>query len=219
MAKRYSAAPLFEFDRELCGPHEIAGADEAGRGCLAGPLIAAAVVFDYSTRGPSWYTGVLDRLADSKKLTPKAREELYPLIIRHASRFSVIVRGNRTIDAEGLHVTNLRALCQGVEVLDPWPELVLVDGRQRLPECAVPHRPVIGGDSQSACIAAASVIAKVTRDRLMRSLHERYPHYGFDSNVGYGTKDHRAAIARHGYCDLHRRSFKLAPWSEPDGED
>lgn len=200
---------MFEFDLELCGPGEIAGADEAGRGCLAGPLVAAAVVFDYSSHKPAWYARILANLADSKQLSAGRREELFPLITRHAARYAIIVSGNRTIDAEGLHVTNLKSLCQSVESLAPWPDIVVVDGRQQLPQCTVPHVPVTGGDKKSACIAAASIIAKVARDRLMRSLHSFYPVYGFDRHVGYGTKEHRAAIARHGFCDLHRRSFKM----------
>lgn len=210
-----SSRPLFDFDLECCGPQEIAGADEAGRGCLAGPLVVAAVVFDYSRREPSWYAQTLSRLADSKKLTASAREAIYPLICRHASRFSIVISTNRTIDTDGLHITNLRTLCKSVEALEPWPDVVVVDGRQQLPDCIVPHRSIKGGDAKSACIAAASVIAKVTRDRLMKRLHAFYPEYGFEKHVGYGTKEHREAIARHGLCDLHRRSFRIGG-AEPE---
>jgi len=211
MAKRTPrAAALFDFDRELCGAGEIAGADEAGRGCLAGPLVVAAVVFDYSRRDPKTFAGLLPGLTDSKKLTAQAREKLYPLIARHASRFSIIVTGNRTIDERGLHKTNLRALGRSLAALDPRPEILLVDGRQELPAGSLPHRPIKGGDGRSACIAAASVIAKVTRDRLMHLLHPIYPQYGFEKHVGYATREHRAAIAQHGFCALHRRSFSMA---------
>ncbi|MBE0429243.1 MAG: ribonuclease HII [Thermoleophilia bacterium] len=205
----YSSIGLFKFDREFCGDREIAGADEAGRGCLAGPLVVAAVVFDYSVREPRKFARLMAGLADSKKLSAPARERLYPLITRSASRFSIIISGNRTIDEMGLHNTNLDSLCRSIEVLDPWPEVVLVDGRQQLPDCAVPHRPVTGGDDRSACIAAASVIAKVARDRVMRRLAGFYPEYGFDRHVGYATREHREAISRHGYCGLHRLSFSL----------
>jgi len=210
MARRSPATDLFDFDHEICGRAEIAGADEAGRGSLAGPLVAAAVVFDYSRRGPAQFASLLADLADSKKLTPVARERLYPLITLHASRFAIIVAGNRTIDEEGLHRTNLSALSSSFTALDPCPAAMIVDGRQMLPDGPAGHQPVTKGDSRSACIAAASIIAKVTRDRLMRRLHPLYPQYGFDRHVGYITKEHRLAVDRHGYSALHRRSFKLS---------
>lgn len=207
--RKASSLSLFEFDREYCGAREIAGADEAGRGCLAGPIVVAAVVFDYSLKEPRDYSSLMSKLTDSKKLKAPVREELYPLITRYASRFSIVVAGNRTIDRKGLHVTNLRSLCQSVESLEPWPDIVLIDGRQQLPECAVEHLPVTGGDSLSACIAAASVLAKVTRDRLMHRFDALYPEYGFGNHVGYGTREHRDAISVHGLSPLHRRSFSM----------
>jgi ribonuclease HII len=204
-----TATPLFEYDLDLCGgTGEMAGADEAGRGCFAGPLVTAAVVFDYSRFKTSFCQDLLEGLRDSKKMTKAARERLYPLIVRCASRFSLVVSCARTIDANGIHKTNLKDLDRCLKQLSPCPELVLIDGWQ-LVESSIPHRPVKGGDSLSACIAAASVIAKVTRDRLMRRLHLLYPGYGFNQHVGYGTKAHRQAIARLGYCALHRRSFKI----------
>jgi len=202
-------AALFEFDLSACGRREMAGADEVGRGCLAGPIVAAAVVFDYSRIDAEHMASLLQGLGDSKKLTIKARERLYPLIVSHVSRFSIISASSRTIDEDGLHKTNLRVLARSLETLGPCPEVALVDGRQRLPHCSVTHTPVTKGDSQSACIAAASVLAKVTRDRLMRKMHERYPQYGFDSHMGYGSLTHREAIARHGFTLLHRRSFRI----------
>ena len=203
-----SATPLFEFDSRLCGgAGELAGADEAGRGSFAGPLVTAAVVFDYARIGAGPARELLDGLHDSKKMTAPARERIYPLLMRSAARFAVVVSGARSIDRNGLHRTNLHDLERCLAMISPCPELVLIDG-WKLPESAPPHRPVKGGDSRSAAIAAASVIAKVTRDRLMRRLHPLYPEYGFGSHVGYGTKAHRRAIAAHGYCPLHRRSFK-----------
>lgn len=204
-----SSRKLFEFDLEECGRGELAGADEVGRGCLAGPIVAAAVVFDYGSMDVAAMTLLLEGLGDSKKLTPAARERLFPLIIRHASCFSLISLGNRTIDEEGLHKTNLRALCRSLEALSPCPPLAFVDGRQQIEDCLVTHRAIIRGDSKSACIAAASILAKVFRDRLMAELHERFPEYGFKGNVGYGSLAHREAIARHGYSPLHRRSFNV----------
>lgn len=200
---------LFEFDLEACGGSgEMAGSDEVGRGCLAGPIVAAAVVFDYSTLDLDKAAPLLKGLGDSKKLTGAVRERLYPLIIRQAARISITSFSSRTIDEKGLHKTNLRALGRSLETLAPCPENALVDGHLHLPDCRVPHQPLKKGDSRSACIAAASVIAKVIRDRLMRTVHEQYPQYGFDRHVGYSTLAHREAIARHGYCPIHRRSFR-----------
>ena len=196
-------------DLEAGGGWEVAGADGVGRGCLAGPIVAAAVVLDYSLLTVDELAPQLAGLGDSKKLTAKARERLYPLIIRQASRFAIVSAGNRTIDEQGLHITNLRILGRSLESLVSCPQVALVDGRLRLPGCHVSHTPITKGDSKSACIAAASIIAKVTRDRLMRRLHQRYPEYGFDGHVGYGSKAHREAIARHGYSPIHRRSFTV----------
>ncbi len=203
------ASGLFEFDLGLgkaAGP--VAGADEAGRGCFAGPLVSAAVIFDYSRFRQQGCGPMLAGLKDSKKLTRQARERLYPKIIRCAARIAVVVSSTERIDENGIHRTNLADLSRCLEMLAPLPELVLIDG-WRLPEAAPPHMAVKGGDSLSACIAAASVVAKVTRDSLMRRFHGLYPAYGFNRHVGYGTLAHRQAIARHGYCPLHRRSFKI----------
>ncbi len=199
---------MFDFDLKLCnGTKEAAGADEAGRGCFAGPLVSAAVVFDYSRFEQCDCRDLLAGLRDSKKLSRLARERLYPFILRCAVRIAVVVSSPERIDENGVHKTNLADLSRCLEMLAPLPELVLIDG-WRLPDGAPPHHPVKGGDSKSACIAAASVIAKVTRDSLMRRFHALYPQYGFDRHVGYGTLAHREAIVRHGYCPLHRRSFK-----------
>lgn len=204
-----SARRMFEFDLELGGRTELAGADEVGRGCLAGPIVAAAVVFDYGSVDTSLLAPLLKGLGDSKKLTPATRERLFPLIIRHAARFSLVSFTNRTIDENGLHVTNLRALARSLEALSPSPGVSLVDGRQQLKGCLLPHQAIVKGDSKSACIAAASIIAKVFRDRLMCVMHQRYPEYGFDGNAGYGSLAHREAIARHGFTRIHRLSFNV----------
>ena len=201
-------SPLFEYDLELCGgAGEVAGADEAGRGCFAGPLVSAAVVFDYSRVDSDFCVELLEGLRDSKKLTALARTRLYPLITRCASRLSVVVSSAGSIDANGLHRTNLDSLAACLrQVAEECSGPVLVDG-YRLPEGAPRHERLTGGDSKSAVIAAAAVIAKVTRDRLMRRLHMLYPQYGFDRNAGYGTREHREAISLHGYTELHRLSF------------
>ncbi len=207
-------ADLFAFDADYCGGGELAGADEAGRGCLAGPLVAAAVVFDYS-RGPGAFAA-LARLNDSKKLSRARREELFPLIVGAASRFTIVMAASHTIDDRGLHRTNLALLARSLTSLDPCPPLALVDGYQ-LP-AGPPHRALKHGDATSACVAAASVLAKVSRDRLMMQLHQRFPQYGFNRHVGYATRDHRQAIAEHGLSSLHRRSFRISlPLFEGDG--
>ncbi len=183
----------------------VAGADEAGRGCLAGPLVAAAVCLDYAALDAA-ALDVLGGLDDSKRLTASRRETLYAEIVRRARQVVVVQCSPGTIDREGLHRCNLGSLARALELLEPAPDVALVDGF-RLPGCAREHRAVVGGDRLSAAVAAASIIAKVTRDRLMRTLHESYPAYGFDRHVGYATAVHRAAIEEHGVCDLHRLSF------------
>jgi len=210
-----TAAGLFRFDRERAGGGELAGADEAGRGCLAGPLVAAAVVFDYRLLDSGRYQPLMDRLDDSKRLTAGARETLFPLIIAAASRFTVVAASSSTIDEEGLHRTNLRLLEASLERLAPCPALALVDGYALPPDSPVAHEPLTKGDSTSACVAAASVLAKVSRDRMMRVLHGSYPQYGFERHVGYATRAHRQAIARHGLSPQHRRSFSMGPLPEP----
>jgi ribonuclease HII len=203
---------LFAFDRGLQSRF-VAGADEAGRGCLAGPLVAAAVLFDYETLSHS-DRRTLSGLYDSKQMTEERRLEMYPCVLRAAERVSVIIRSAAGIDRRGLHVTNIEALAQALERLAPREEATcLVDGF-RLPGCAVPHRPVIQGDGTSAAIAAASVIAKVTRDRYMREVAALHPGWGFEEHVGYSTPEHRQAIEEIGISPLHRRSFQSVAYSQ-----
>ncbi|MGB7589525.1 MAG: ribonuclease HII [Solirubrobacterales bacterium] len=203
---------LFAFDRGL-GSRFVAGADEAGRGSLAGPLVAAAVLIDYGALSRS------DRLAlgglhDSKQMKPERREELFPAVLRAAARVSVVMRCARGIDDRGLHVTNLEALAIALERLAPGDDVAcLVDGFT-LRFCAVPHRAVIEGDGTSAAIAAASVIAKVTRDRYMHRAAQDHPGWGFEDHVGYSTPEHRAAIEQLGISPLHRRSFESVAYSQ-----
>ena len=183
----------------------MAGADEAGRGSLAGPLVAAAVLFDLEQLSLG-DRRALARLNDSKQHTEDGREELYPLVLRAAARAAVVSRCVRGIDARGLHVSNLAALRAALLRVAEPDALCLVDGF-RLPEFGFEQRAVVGGDSTSAAIAAASVLAKVTRDRYMRRAAERHPEWDFATNVGYSTPEHRAAIAANGVCPLHRLSF------------
>jgi ribonuclease HII len=153
-------------------------------------------------------------LHDSKQMKPERREELYPAVLRAASRVSVVVRCVRGIDDRGLHVTNIEALASALERLAPAEEAIcLVDGFA-LRGCAVPHRAVVEGDGTSAAIAAASVIAKVTRDRYMHRIAAEHPGWGFDEHVGYSTPEHRAAIEQIGISPLHRRSFQSVAYSQ-----
>jgi ribonuclease HII len=147
-------------------------------------------------------------------MKPERREELYPAVLRTATRASIVVRCPRGIDDRGLHVTNIEALSRALERLAPDGEATcLVDGFS-LRECAVPHRAVVEGDGTSAAIAAASVLAKVTRDRYMHSVAGRHPGWGFEEHVGYSTPEHRAAIERIGISPLHRRSFQSVAYSQ-----
>lgn len=203
---------LFAFDRGLQSRF-VAGADEAGRGCLAGPLVAAAVLIDYERLSHA-DRRALSGLHDSKQMTEERRLEMYPCVLRAAERVSVVVRCAAGIDRRGLHVTNVEALAQALERLAPEGETIcLVDGF-RLPSCAIPHRRVVKGDATSAAIAAASVVAKVTRDRYMHEVAPQHPGWGFDEHVGYSTPEHRQAIEEIGISPLHRRSFQSVAYSQ-----
>ncbi len=155
----------------------------------------------------------LGELDDSKQRTEEERETLYPIVIRAAERVAVTVRCVRGIDARGLHVTNLAALARSLERVAVPGGACLVDGFS-IPACRVDHRAVIDGDARSAAIAAASVVAKVTRDRYMHRAHGSYPGFGFLENVGYSTPEHRAAIIERGPSSLHRRSFQSIAYSQ-----
>ena len=209
--RRRRAARLFRFDRGL-GARFVAGADEAGRGSLAGPLVAAAVLVDYE-RLSLRDRRALGELDDSKQRTAEEREALYPAVVRAAARVAVTVRCVRGIDAHGLHVTNLAALARSLERVAMPGAACLVDGFS-LPACAVEHQAVIDGDARSAAIAAASVVAKVTRDRYMHHADRTYPGFGFLENVGYSTPEHRTAIIEMGPSALHRRSFQSIAYSQ-----
>jgi ribonuclease HII len=193
----------------------VAGADEAGRGCLAGPLVAAAVLFDYeqiTTRD----LRALAKLNDSKQHKAEAREELYPLVLSAAARVTVVSRCVQGIDSRGLHKTNLAALrdaIRGVTRDVPGEVMCLIDGFA-VPEFERPQRPVVGGDATSAAIAAASIVAKVTRDRYMHRADELHPGWNFAEHVGYSTPVHREAIGRQGVSPLHRMSFQSTAYRQ-----
>jgi ribonuclease HII len=209
--RQRQAAKLFKFDRGL-DARFVAGADEAGRGSLAGPLVAAAVLIDYGSLGMRDRRALSD-LDDSKKRTPEEREELYPRVIRAATRVAVVSRCVRGIDDRGLHVTNLAALGRCLERVAVPGAVCLSDGFP-IRNCGVEHRAVIDGDATSAAIAAASVIAKVTRDRLMHRAENSYPGFGFALNAGYSTPEHRDAIIAGGPSAIHRRSFQSIAYSQ-----
>jgi ribonuclease HII len=156
----------------------------------------------------------LGELDDSKQRSPEERESLYPVVLRAVDRVAVTVRCVRGIDARGLHVTNLAALGRCLERVAVPGAVCLTDGFAVGDRCAVEHRPVIDGDARSAAIAAASVVAKVTRDRYMCRVDGDYPGFGFGDNVGYSTPEHRAAIIEHGPSSLHRRSFASIAYSQ-----
>jgi ribonuclease HII len=203
--RRKTARRLFDFDRAY-GVRLVAGADEAGRGSLAGPLVAAAVLFDYTRLTPSDLR-TLTRLNDSKQQTVEGREELYPLVLRLAARVAVVSRCVRGIDSRGLHKTNLAALRDSLRQVARPGCMCLTDGFP-VADFGYPQQAVIGGDGRSAAIAAASIVAKVSRDRYMHRIAEQHELWDFGTNVGYSTPEHRDAIARHGITPLHRLSFQ-----------
>jgi ribonuclease HII len=181
------------------GFNHVAGVDEVGRGCLAGPVVAAAVVLN-----PGRY---VPRVCDSKTVTALERERLYEKIIRTAVAWGVAAADPDEIDRINIHQASLRAMQRAVLSLSPSPDCVLVDAF-RIPDLLMAQRAVIHGDARCTAIAAASIVAKVTRDRMMQALHGRDPRYGFDRHKGYATRDHLDAVAKFGYSDVHRRSFR-----------
>jgi ribonuclease HII len=209
-----SGRRLFGFDRRL-GVRLVAGADEAGRGCLAGPLVAAGVLFDYEAITTRELRS-LAALNDSKQHTPQAREQLYPLVLRSAARVVVVSRCVRGIDARGLHKTNLAALRDAMRAVTAGVAgevLCLVDGFS-VADFGHPQRAIVDGDATSAAIAAASIVAKVTRDRFMRHAESEHPGWDFAEHVGYSTPSHREAIMRQGVSPLHRMSFQSLAYQQ-----
>lgn len=180
------------------GNVHVAGLDEAGRGAWAGPLVAAAVILPRNVDIPG--------LRDSKLLSPKRREQLYELIADVAVAWAIGIVEVDELDRCGAGIANCLALQRAANALIPTPHHLLVDGRD-LAKFSVPHTAMIDGDAKELCIAAASVVAKVTRDRMMIKLHGKFPLYGFDRHKGYGVAAHAAALRRHGPALVHRMSF------------
>jgi ribonuclease HII len=210
---RRTGRKLLAFDRRL-GVRYVAGADEAGRGSLAGPLVVAGVLFDYG-KLHDHAVRPLGLLNDSKQVSHEGREVLFRAISACAERITVRVIPAMTIDRDGLHRSNLRGLREALAALAPPAEACLVDGF-RLGPLAPSHQAVVDGDERSAAIAAASIVAKVVRDRTMRRMDAVFPHYGFVSHVGYITPGHSAVVRARGPSEIHRRSFQALCYA-PDG--
>jgi ribonuclease HII len=178
----------------------VAGIDEAGRGPLAGPVVAAAVIL------PPGYLN--SEIKDSKKLSSSKREELYEIINKEAVAIGMMVVDADIIDRVNILQATLQAMRDAVLELPASPDFLLIDGNQRIP-ILTPQKPIVKGDSLSISIAAASIIAKVSRDRIMEMYHRQFPQYNFQQNKGYGTKEHLKAIKQFGICKIHRKSFHV----------
>ena len=192
---------LKQMEKELYqkGFQTIAGIDEAGRGPLAGPVVVAGVIMPKDS--------MIEGVNDSKKVSEKKREKLYDLILEEAISYSVAVIGQDCIDDINILNATKQGVSTVVEELDVRPDLILVDALTHIDTKGIPYDSIIKGDAKCYCIAAASILAKVTRDRIMRQWAEVYPMYGFEKHKGYGTAAHIAAIREYGLCPLHRRSF------------
>ncbi len=192
----------FTFEEEIWqrGLVHVAGVDEAGRGPLAGPVVAAAVILSPTTK--------IHGIDDSKKLTAKRREELFHVITEQALCIGVGVVPHTVIDEINIYQATLRAMSDAVAMLIHVPEHLLIDG-PRYQKSPIPFTPIIDGDAKSVSIAAASIIAKVTRDKMMLEYNLVYPDYGFAKHKGYGTAEHLAALRKFGPCEIHRKSFRM----------
>lgn len=197
--KMTDSAREFEREARSCGYCQIAGVDEVGRGPLAGPVLSAAVILphDFSVTG----------VADSKRISPKVRLRLYDEIYHNALTVGIGIVDPVEIDRINILQASLAAMAMAVKNLAPAPDCLLVDGRHRI-GLDMPEKTIVQGDSRSVSIAAASIVAKVTRDRIMEEYGTEYPEYGFSSHKGYPTKAHVSAIMKHGWCPIHRLSFK-----------
>lgn len=192
---------LKEIEKDLYkkGFNNICGIDEAGRGPLAGPVVVAGVIMPKDS--------MIEGVNDSKKVSEKKREKLYDIILDEAISYSVAIIGQDVIDNINILNATKQGVTEVVDGLDIKPDLILVDALQHINTRGIPYEPIIKGDAKCYNIAAASIIAKVTRDRIMRQWDEIYPQYGFISHKGYGTAKHIAAIKEYGLCPIHRRSF------------
>ncbi|MDR1533000.1 MAG: ribonuclease HII [Clostridiales bacterium] len=190
----------YEADCRAAGHNFTAGVDEAGRGALAGPVVAGAVILPEDCK--------IIGVDDSKKLSLRQREARYAEICAAALAIGIGLRDHRVIDEINVLQAANEAMRDAVAALDPVPDVVLVDGYD-VPELGVEQLSIVGGDGKSITIAAASIIAKVTRDRMMQAYHAEFPHYGFDVHKGYPTERHIAALKKYGPCAIHRRTFTI----------
>ena len=198
LKERYQLMSEYEEQAFGNGYHIVAGMDEAGRGPLAGPVVAAAVILDPAR--PVYGVN------DSKKLSEKRRAVLKPAIEEQAISFGIGIVDEAVIDRINILEATKEAMKKAVAALDPAPELILIDALT-IPQIRIPQQGIIKGDAKSVSIAAASILAKETRDQIMRAFDEIYPQYGFAKHKGYGTKEHIEAIRKYGPCPIHRRSF------------
>lgn len=197
--------PNFDWETAVSPPyHHIAGLDEAGRGALAGPVTAAAVIFPRHT--PDMQQ-LLRHVNDSKQLTAVRRQSLFQQITQQALAYGIASVAAATIDEIGIVPATKEAMRLALAQLSPPADYLLIDGRIRLPHTALPQQAIIRGDSQSLSIAAASILAKVSRDQQMVALDTLYPHYSFARHKGYGTQSHLAALSQYGPSPIHRHSF------------
>jgi len=177
----------------------IAGVDEAGRGPLAGPIVAAAVILLPNARLP--------KINDSKLLSERRREELYKLILDQAFAVGIAEVSHKMIDRLRIGKANVLVMEKAIKALELPPDYLLIDGKRGLPSFNIQQKAIVGGDGKSPSIAAASIIAKVTRDRIMLKYHLKHPQYGFADHKGYGTREHFEMLEEHGPCEIHRRTF------------
>lgn len=197
---------LLDYDLKS-GVRWVAGADEAGRGCIAGPLVAAGVLLDL--REKAHLARVLSDINDSKQLTAKRRRSLYVPVMQAASKWVILIYEPSVIDRDGIHVVNLRGLGESLRRVSGHldQDVVRISDGFKVKDLDLPHEGMVKGDATSAAVAAASILAKETRDRLMVEHHQTWPQYGFDRHAGYPTKEHKQALDDHGVCLLHRRSY------------
>ena len=197
-----SSEDMLVYEKKLWGEgwETLAGVDEVGRGPLAGPVVAACVILPKDL--------ILPGVDDSKKLTRIKREKLFELIMDDALEVGIGIVPEKTIDKLNILNASLKAMWEAVKKLKTSPQFVLVDGNQKIPNLPFPQMAIVKGDSKSVSIASASIVAKVTRDKIMHNYHKKYPQFCFADNKGYGTKLHLAALKEFGPCKIHRRSFK-----------
>lgn len=194
----------------------VAGIDEAGRGPLAGPVVAVAVLLDRNFQEKFPELPILTQIKDSKKISPGKREKLFHQIKENCTGVGVGICDHNTIDRLNILQASFLAMKKALSDLRTDPNLILVDGKFQIPKCSYDQKSIPQGDRKVFSIAAASIVAKVTRDTMMKEYHEKYPEYGFDRHKGYGTKQHMDALKQHGPCEIHRKSF--APIKETRGQ-